>query len=310
MAQKEKQTKEDKTEMKDSLLEEEGPIILKEKETTISVEEAVKKEEEKEKEVPKGAFDKTAWKPKTSIGRKVKDGEINDIDYILDNGLKILESEIVDALLPGLQVELLMIGQSKGKFGGGQRRVFRQTQKKTREGNKPRFATYAVIGDNNGHIGIGYGKARETVPAREKSIRNSKLNIMKIVRGCGSWECDCKDPHTIPFMVQGKCGSVIIKLIPAPKGTGLCVEEECQKILRTVGIRDIWSKTLGHTSSKINLIKACLKALENLMKTRITSFGHENMNLIEGSFNKSSSEEPIAEQPADVASKSEAARKE
>jgi hypothetical protein len=78
------------------------------------------------------------------------------------------------------ETDLISIGQSKGKFGGGQRRVFKQTQKKTPEGNKPKFATYAVIGNRNGLIGVGYGKAKETVPAREKSFRSARMNIIKI----------------------------------------------------------------------------------------------------------------------------------
>ena len=214
-------------------------------------------------------FDKEGWKPKTSLGKKVKNEEITDIDQILDKRGKILEHEIVDVLLPNLSTDLLMIGQSKGKFGGGSRRVFKQTQKKTQEGNKPKFATFAIVGNEDGYIGIGYGKSKETVPAREKSIRNAKLNLINIRRGCGSWQCGCNDPHTIPFAVEGKCGSVVVKLIPAPRGTGLCIEEECKKILKLAGIKDIWSKTLGQTKTKINLVNACFKALKKLMEMKI-----------------------------------------
>ena len=82
-------------------------------------------------------------------------------------------TEIVDILLPNLETDLLLIGQSKGKFGGGQRRVFRQTQKKTREGNKPKFSTIAIAGNKDGYVGIGYGKSKETVPAREKAFRSA-----------------------------------------------------------------------------------------------------------------------------------------
>ena len=181
------------------------------------------------REPQKIEFDIQAWKPKTNLGRKVKSGEIKDIDEILDNGLKILEAEIVDALLPNLESELLLIGQSKGKFGGGQRRVFKQTQKKTREGNKPHFSTFAVVGNKNGYVGMGSGKSKETVPAREKAFKSAKLNIIKIRRGNGSWEDPTKTPNSIPFTVDGKCGSVKITLKPAPKGTGLKVEKECQK---------------------------------------------------------------------------------
>jgi small subunit ribosomal protein S5 len=227
-------------------------------------------------------FDKEAWKPKTSLGLKVKDGEITDIDYILDNGYRILEPEIVDVLLKKSETDLLLIGQSKGKFGGGQRRVFRQTQKKTMEGNKPKFATLAVIGNHDGYFGVGFGKAKETVPAREKAFRKSKLNIRKISRGCGSWECNCGNPHSIPFKIHGKCGSVELTLMPAPIGTGLCVEKECAKILALAGIKDVWSRTKGKTKTKLNLIKACIEALDSLIKTRLTSAQKKEMCVVEG----------------------------
>ena len=87
-------------------------------------------------------FDIAAWQPKTAIGKAVKLKEITDIDEILESGQKILESEIIDALLPNIEVEYLLIGQAKGKFGGGQRRMFKSTQKKTKEGKKPKFATH------------------------------------------------------------------------------------------------------------------------------------------------------------------------
>src|SRR3989344_3216682 len=72
-----------------------------------------------------------SWKPKTQLGRKVKSGEIKDIDYILDNNLKILEEQIVDSLI-SVKSDLILMGQSKGKFGGGKRRAGRQTQRKTK----------------------------------------------------------------------------------------------------------------------------------------------------------------------------------
>lgn len=226
-------------------------------------------EEKPEEEIKKAEFGKEGWKPKTLLGKKVKNGEISNIDQILDKRDRILEYQIVDILLPNLSTDLLLIGQSKGKFGGGQKRVFKQTQKKTQEGNKPHFATMAVVGNEDGYIGVGYGKSKETVPAREKAIRSAKLNIIKIRRGCGSWQCGCDAPHTIPFTVEGKCGSVIIKLMPAPRGTGLCIEEKCQKILKLAGIKDIWSKTLGQTRTKINMVNACFNALKNLMEIKV-----------------------------------------
>ncbi len=225
---------------------------------------------------------KESWKPKTSLGMKVKKGKIKDINDILDMGIPILESEIIDMLIPDLENELLLIGQSKGKFGGGQKRVFKQTQKKTREGNKPRFATIAVVGNRNGLVGIGYGKSRETVPSREKAFRKAKLNLIKIRRGCGSWQCGCGTPHSISFKVKGKCGSVEIELMSAPKGTGLCIEKECAKILELAGIKDVWSKTKGQTKTKSNLIYACFEALKELMKTKTTEDNIKSLGIKEG----------------------------
>jgi len=244
---------------------------------------AIPSEEELEKELPVAKVDASSWQPKTAIGKLVKDRQITNIDQIIDNGTPILETELVDILLPNLSVDLLLIGQAKGKFGGGQRRVFKQTQKKTQEGNKPKFAAYAIVGDENGHVGIGYGKSKETVPAREKSIRNAKKGIIKIRRGCGSWECNCKEPHSVPFKVRGKCGSVIIELMPAPKGTGLAIQKECAKILKMAGIKDVWSKTFGTTSTSMNLIKACEKAIKQLSATKMQNRFVGPLGVVEGS---------------------------
>lgn len=231
----------------------------------------------------KGAFEKESWKPRTSLGIKVKNGEVTSIDYALDKRIKILEPEIVDALLPNIQTDLLMVGQSKGKFGGGQKRVFKQTQKKTQEGNKPKFATFAVVGNENGYVGIGYGKSKETVPAREKAIRQAKLNVVKIRRGCGDWGCGCGDAHTVPFKVTGKAGSVEITLIPAPKGTGLKIEKECSKVLKLAGIKDVWSRTDGQTRSKLNLLVACFAALQQLVQVKLNDRSSNNLSVVEGS---------------------------
>ena len=230
------------------------------------------------------------WKPKTDLGKRVKSGEITDIEDIFFSGERILEPEIVDVLLPDLETDLLLIGQAKGKFGGGQRRIFRQTQKKTREGNRIKFATCALAGNKNGFVGIAFGKSKETVPARDKSIRKAKLNLIKIRRGCGSWE-GVAGHNSIPFAVEGKCGSSKIRLMPAPEGTGLCVEKECAKILSFAGIEDVWSKTEGQTKTKVNLLKACIKALEKLSETKIQARHVETLGVQEGKLKVKESEE-------------------
>ena len=272
--------------IEEAVAAEEEAIIEKPKEgLTTELGEVKELEEVIVEEVKKkGSFEKEGWKPRTSLGTKVKSGEINSIDYILDRRIKILEPEITDTLLPNLETDLLMVGQAKGKFGGGQKRIFKQTQKKTQEGNKPKFATFAVVGNNDGYVGVGYGKSKETVPAREKAIRQAKMNVIKIRRGCGDWGCGCRDSHTVPFKVTGKAGSVVITLIPAPKGTGLRVEKECQKILKMAGIKDVWSKADGQTRSKLNVLYACFSALQQLMAFKLNENSSKSLNAIEGTL--------------------------
>ncbi|HLC81654.1 MAG TPA: 30S ribosomal protein S5 [Candidatus Nanoarchaeia archaeon] len=222
------------------------------------------------------------WKPVTELGRMVKEGRIVDIGVIFSGNYKIKEAQIVDVLLPNLEEDLLLIGQAKGKFGGGQRRIFRQTQKKTREGNRFQFMTCAVVGNRNGYVGIGTGKSKETVPARDKAKRKARLNLIKIRRGAGSWESDSMEPTSIPFAVTGKCGSVRLTLMPAPRGTGLCVEKECAKVLALAGIKDVWSKTEGQTKTKLNLIWALIDALKKLSETKVPSRDAVKVGLVEG----------------------------
>src|SRR3989344_4121883 len=156
--------------------------------------------EEKQTEKEEVKEEGTAWKPKTDLGKRVKAGEITDIEEVVGRGMRILEPEITESLMPDMEVDIFRSGQSKGKFGGGKR---------------------------HGYVGIGKGKAKETVPAREKATRRAKLDIIKVKRGSGSSESNINEPHSIPFRVEGKCGSVRVKLMPAPKGTGLRVEGEC-----------------------------------------------------------------------------------
>jgi small subunit ribosomal protein S5 len=202
-----------------------------------------------------------SWDPKTKLGEEVKNGKIKNIDEILNSNRKILEEQIVDSLI-NVKSDLISIGQAKGKFGGGKRRPWRQTQRKTKEGNVPSFSTMAVIGNENGYVGIGEGKAKETLPARDKAIRKAKLNIMKVGRACAAFDCDCSELHSIPFKVTGKSGSVKVILTPAPQGTGLVAGNELKKVLKLAGIKDVYSRTTGKKRTTFNLIKACINALK------------------------------------------------
>ena len=209
------------------------------------------------------AKDLEEWKPKTKLGKLVKSKKIKDINEVLKH--KILEPEIVDSLM-NLNSEILNIGQAKGKFGGGKRRAWRQTQRKTKEGNVPTFSCMVVVGNENGYVGLGYGKAKETLPGRSKALRKAKLNIMKIKRACASFDCTCGEPHTVPFIVEGKTGSCRVKLMPAAQGTGLVVSDELKKILKVAGIKDVYSVTKGKIRTTLNLAKACMNALSKTME--------------------------------------------
>jgi small subunit ribosomal protein S5 len=251
----------------------EKPEEVLNKEDLKELEEVKKEVKEKEKPEEKGQRRRRynapptrqeiieAWDPKTKLGEEVKTGKIKDIDEVLKDGKKILESEIVDSLID-VKSDLVSIGQSKGKFGGGKRRAWRQTQRKTNEGNVPTFSAMAIIGDEKGHLGIGSGKSKETLPARDKAIKKAKLNVFKIKRGCASFDCACSELHTIPHKIEGKSGSVRVVLIPAPQGTGLVVANELKKILKLAGIKDVYSQTFGRKRTTFNLIKACVFALK------------------------------------------------
>ena len=222
------------------------------------------------------------WVPQSNLGKLVKDGKITDIDYILDRGLRIFEPEIVDMLVPQLHVELLEVGQSKGKFGGGKSSIWKQTQKKTREGTTLKFSTFAVVGNKDGYVGIGYGDAKETVPAREKAIRQAKLHLIKIRRGCGAWDTGRPEANSIPFQTMGKCGSVRVILYPAPLGAGLRVQKQCQKILELCGIRDVYSQTFGKTGTRLNLFRACFAALKHMSEVKVTDSFISHAGMVEG----------------------------
>jgi len=225
------------------------------------------------------------WTPKTILGREVLAGKYTSMSDVLLSGKKILESEIVDYFFSDLKVELINIGQQKGKFGGGKRKTSRNTQKVTKEGSIVSFSLMAVVGNGDGYVGVGIGKGRETVPAREKAVKQAKKNMIMIKRGCGDWGCFCGTPHSIPFAVEGKCGSVKVILMPAPKGTGLVADSELKKLLTLAGIKDVWAKSFGQTKNKINFILAAFDALKKLETMRLTLDVVLNRGIKEGDQN-------------------------
>lgn len=252
---KEKPKKKEKEDVKKKIKEQEK---TKEEVKEVPVEKHVEKRPKFE--IPEG------WKPKTELGRKVLAGEITDIDKVFSEGIKIAEAPIVDILLPDLEKDVLFIGGSTGKGGGIRRTPFKRTSRMHKSGRRYRISVMAVVGNRNGYVGIGVassppGKHRESI---EKATNKAKLNIIPISRGCGSWECLCATHHSIPFTVEGKSGSAIVKLIPAPKGIGLAVSNEIKKIMNMAGISDIWCKSRGNTKMRINFAQAVFNALKKL----------------------------------------------
>ncbi|MCD6478216.1 MAG: 30S ribosomal protein S5 [Candidatus Aenigmarchaeota archaeon] len=209
------------------------------------------------------------WKPRTKLGKLVVEGKITSMDQIFEEGMKIMEPEIVDYLLPGLEHELILIGGSPGKGGGIRRTPARRTARMHKSGRRYKITCMVVVGNKDGYLGVGVGSAPEFQDAIDKSLRDAKLNIIPIKRGCGSWECNCGGNHSIPYRVEGKEGSCRVILKPAPKGIGLCVSDEVKKMMNLAGIKDIWIKSFGQTQTRINIIMAVFDAFKNLNKMKV-----------------------------------------
>jgi len=214
--------------------------------------------------VPEVAPEIIKWIPKTSLGKDVMEGKIINIDEIFESGKKIMEPEIVDKLLPNLKSELILIGGRTGKGGGMERIPIRITAKMHSSGRRFRISSFIVVGNEDGLVGVGKGSSIETRTAMDKALRKAKLNIIKIKRGCGSWECGCGTEHSIPYKTEGKSGSVRVELSPAPKGVGLVASDEVKKIFKLAGIKDIWMESRGRTANRINFIYAIFDALKKL----------------------------------------------
>jgi len=194
------------------------------------------------------ASSQETWTPRTILGKMVQEGKVISIDEVFTQGLKIMEHQIVEALLPNLQHEVLEIGF---------------VQKQTDAGEKSRFKAVVVVGNGEGYVGIGDGKAKQVRIAIDKATTQAKLNIIPIRRGCGSWECACNHPHSLPFRVRGKCGSVIVEVIPGPRGLGLVAGEIPKVVLRLAGVKDCWTRSFGSTSTASSTAYAVYDALRS-----------------------------------------------
>lgn len=210
------------------------------------------------------SFNMEDWEPKTKVGRMVKDGTITDIDEIFEKGLLIMELEIIDALLSDLEEEVMDVNL---------------VQRMHKSGRKVNFRVIVAVGNKNGYVGLGQGKAREVGPAIRKAVDDAKYNIIKVRRGCGDWGCVCGREHTVPFKVDGKTGSVGVTLMPAPAGVGLAVGDVGKTIMKLAGIADVWSQTSGQTQTTVNFANATFEALKQLSKVKASEKDLKNMGV-------------------------------
>jgi small subunit ribosomal protein S5 len=222
------------------------------------------------------------WRTKTRLGKMVLEGKIT-LDQIFERGYIIKEPEIIDFFVPNLESEVVFIGGSTGKGGGIRRTPTKRTARMHRSGRRFKNSAMVIVGNLNGYVGIGYGVARESRRAIEKAFQNAKINIIPVRRGCGSWECGCRTPHSIPFKTEGKCGTSRIELLPAPKGLGLAASDPVKGVLRLAGIKDVWVRSDGNTGSRQNFIMAVFGALRGLNTLKITNKEQEKTGLHLGS---------------------------
>jgi len=186
------------------------------------------------------------WIPKTSIGKRVMSGEINSMEEILSQGLRIQEAGIVKKLLPDLKTEVIDVGI---------------IQKMTPNGQSTRFKALVAAGNENGWLGIGMGKSKQMRIAIEKANNAAYLSVSPVKLGCGSWECRCDQKHSVPFKVKGKGGSVVIEILPAPRGLGLVAGRKIKNLLKMAGLKDAWTTAKGSTPTMNSTSKAVLECL-------------------------------------------------
>ncbi|CAG8534679.1 5822_t:CDS:2, partial [Paraglomus occultum] len=186
------------------------------------------------------------WAPVTKLGRLVKEGKIKDLEQIYQYSLPIKEYQIVDAILPKLSDEVMKI---------------MPVQKQTRAGQRTRFKAFVVIGDSDGHVGLGVKCSKEVATAIRGAIILAKLSIIPVRRGY--WGSLLGDPHTVPSKVTGRCGSVTCRLVPAPRGTGIVAAPTPKKLLQLAGITDCYTTSRGSTRTLGNFVKATFAAIGN-----------------------------------------------
>jgi small subunit ribosomal protein S2e len=197
---------------------------------------------------PRG--DKDEWIPKTKLGRLVKYGHIGSLEEIYTHSIPIKEAPIVDKLMKDAKKSLM-----------DEVMKIISVQKQTKAGQRTRFKAVVVIGDADGHVGLGIKVAKEVQIAIKGALIVAKLNLLPVRRGY--WGNKIGKVHTVAQKTTGKGGSVRVKLVPAPRGTGIVAAPLTKKILQFAGIDDVYTSSTGHTRTGENFVKACFDSLAN-----------------------------------------------
>ncbi|EIE27050.1 ribosomal protein S2 component of cytosolic 80S ribosome and 40S small subunit [Coccomyxa subellipsoidea C-169] len=195
---------------------------------------------------PRGRKDEEEkWVPCTKLGRLVQQGKIKSLEQIFLFSLPVKEYQIVENFLgSALKDEVMKI---------------MPVQKQTRAGQRTRFKAFVVVGDHNGHVGLGVKCAKEVATAIRGAIIQAKMSVVPVRRGY--WGNKIGKPHTVPTKVTGKCGSVSVRLIPAPRGAGIVAARTPKKVLQMAGIEDCYTSATGSTKTLGNFVKATFYAL-------------------------------------------------
>lgn len=198
---------------------------------------------------PRGARgdNRGGWKPLTKLGRMVEHGQIKTLEDIFKFSMPIKEVEIVDRLIGGIDTYKEEVMKVK------------PVQKQTRAGQRTRMKVWVLIGDGRGHIGLGQKAHKEVQGAVQGAIASAKMSIIPV--RMGYWGNNIAQPHTVPMKVTGKEGSVTVRLVPAPRGTGIVGAPTSKKVLQMAGVQDCYTQTRGTTKTKGNFLYATYKAL-------------------------------------------------